>query len=541
RVFTKELQQELLQELIAQYHERGYYFVQVDSHSVHLDLAERKVALEYWITPQRPLILRDVQLANIDSMPSALQKELQERIKTFYDKPYTSEVSQALSEAVIRVMENHGYPLTRLNTESFHLTEGDKGGYSLHLSLELVPGDSVNIAYLQFPRRSQHLQAYLQRVLRFQPGQTYRQEQVERYLQILQRQEFIEKVQKPLLAKDKKGRYFLALQFKEPPSTSLDGIIGYIPPPATATNEKGYFTGLINISIRNLFGGGRKFQVFWQKQDQFSDEFRLNYREPFVLGLPFHTSFGLNRLVRDTTYIEWRYHLDMELPLTEALSAFVVFNRRSVTPDSLASRQLRLPLTTEFFTETGIRWDRRDNPRNPRHGVHFEIGFSIGSQKNKGPLYLLKEDSLPGSVSLRRLRSNLTVYLPTYKNQVLTNHLHLEMVDKNIPEIQQSDQIWFGGATSVRGYRESQFFGEKVFWANSEYRFLLGPIARFFLFVDNAYFTRSFPEKLEKWLLSYGLGLRFSGPLGVVQVDFGLERGAPFQEGKLHFRLINEF
>ncbi|RMF55688.1 MAG: hypothetical protein D6748_14935, partial [Calditrichaeota bacterium] len=33
RVFTKELQQELLQELIAQYHERGYYFVQVDSHS----------------------------------------------------------------------------------------------------------------------------------------------------------------------------------------------------------------------------------------------------------------------------------------------------------------------------------------------------------------------------------------------------------------------------------------------------------------------------------------------------------------------------
>lgn len=339
---------------------------------------------------------------------------------------------------------------------------------------------------------------------------------------------------------DRKGNYFIDLPYEESPSTSLDGIVGYIPPPVNS-EEKGYFTGLVNIGIRNLFGTGRKMFIFWQKPDRFSDEFRLAYREPFVLGLPFHVDFGFNRLVRDTTYIDWKYDARLELPLNETLSAYVKLTSRQVAPDSLASRQLRLPETKSIFTETGIEWDLRDNIRNPKRGIRLEVSFSLGQQRNVGPQYLIEEDSLPKNVTIQKAAADFRFFIPTFKRQVISNRIHGEGVATSGDILREPDLIWFGGATSLRGFREAQFLGERVAWVNSEYRFLLGPETRFFLFVDNGYLYRKTPVFEEKWLTGYGLGMRFTSPLGVLQVEYGLEKGAPFREGKIHFRLINEF
>ena|GEM_PF-2545794 len=541
RVWTPDLQTEIREKILTELRHRGFYFAAVNVGKRQVDSLARTADIEFTVKPGNPLYLNSVTVGNLDSLNGEIRDRLSERLSQFSHQLYTEELSREIFKRIVNVFENNGFPLARVNTDRFEFREGKKNRWLLDLTLRAFPGDSVGIAYLRFPGQQSNLTPYLTRTLHFHPGQRYEEQRITKYVQILRRQEFIKTVQTPQLAKDKKGHFFLNIPFEEAPSTSLDGIIGYIPPPANDPKAKGYFTGLINIGVRNLFGGGRKFQVYWQKQDRFSDEFRLAYREPFVLGLPFHAGVGLNRLVRDTTFIEWKYRLDIDLPLTDVLNAFVRLTSRSVTPDSLASRQLRLPRTGEFTTETGIRWDVRDNPKNPRKGMSLELAFSLGNQKNNGPSYLLKEDSLPGAVTIKRLRTDVEVYLPTFKRQLLANHLHWQAVDNSVAIIRSPDQIWFGGANSVRGFRESQFFGQQVVWVNTEYRFLLGPFARFFLFTDNAYFSRDFPDKVNQWLTSYGLGLRFPGPLGIVQVDFGLEKGTPFREGKLHFRVVNEF
>ncbi|MCB0268530.1 MAG: BamA/TamA family outer membrane protein, partial [Calditrichaeota bacterium] len=160
---------------------------------------------------------------------------------------------------------------------------------------------------------------------------------------------------------------------------------------------------------------------------------------------------------------------------------------------------------------------------------------------NIGPDYLLAEDSLKSSVSLQKMRADLGVFLPTFRNQLIANNFHANFIESNGEVLRLTDQVWFGGATTIRGFREAQFFAKRVFWLNSEYRFLLGPDTRLFVFTDNGYFERESPDNLQKWLTSYGMGLRLTAPLGVMQIDFGLERGAPFREGKLHIRLINDF
>lgn len=548
RLYTSQLPAEIQTRLLEDLKKSGYFFSEIDSSTIRLDSTRSAAFLYLGVATGKRLRLNTITVQNPDSLSAAMQRKISERCEEYRGRYYTELLVNYLFEEIVTILENAGYPLARVRTGEFKLSESDPTTEStrhsewlLDLSLEVLPGDSVQVAYLRFPRQKSNLTTYLQRLLRFQPGQGYEERRVSRYVQTLRRQEFVRQVQEPVLARDQEEKYFLNIEFEETPAVTFDGIIGYIPPPANQAGAKGYFTGLINIGVRNLFGGGRKLQVFWQKQDRLSDEFRLAYREPFLFGLPFHTQLGMNRLVRDTTYIEWKYQVNFEFPINEALSAFVSAASRNVAPDSLASRRLRLPQTASLVSETGIRWDLRDDLQNPRKGLELLLAFSLNRQKNKGPEYLLNEDSLKGSLTQQRVRATFDLFIPTFKRQLLANRFHAELVESRGEALRPPDQVWFGGATTVRGFREAQFFAKRVFWANTEYRFILAPRARFFVFSDNAYFMRDYPDKINQWLNSYGLGLRFEGPLGIFQLDYGLEKGAPFQEGKLHFRLINEF
>ena len=518
----------------------GYYFSKIDSVQSKIDKKRQRIDITIYSMSGEPLRLENISITNKNSL-SGGQIAAVEEIGSFYSgKIYNSALTKSLYEKILNYFENNAYPLARIQTQGFTFLDSDRSEMLIELQLAIEKGDSVTVKYLRFPNGINKSDTYISKLLRFKSGIPYEQNRISRYPQILRRQDFIKSVKEPVLMIDQKGNYLIDIRYEESPSTSLDGIVGYIPPP-TNSEQEGYFTGLVNIGIRNLFGTGRKLFIFWQKQDQYSDEFRLAYREPFVFGLPFHTDFGLNRLVRDTTYIDWKYDIKFELPLNESLSAYLKLTSRQVIPDSLASSSLRLPETKSFFTESGIQWDLRDNVQNPQKGIRLDVSFSLGQQKNVGPQYLIVEDSLPKNVTIQKASADFRLFIPTFKRQVISNHIHGEGVATSGDILRQPDLIWFGGATSLRGFREAQFIGERVAWTNSEYRFLMGPQSRFFFFVDNGYVYRKFPMEEEKWLTGYGLGLRFTSPLGVLQVDFGLAKGTPFREGKIHFRLINEF
>lgn len=539
RVYQPQMLDEISDSFQKFMENNGYYFSKIDSIETETK-KKNQVNIVINAVSGSPLILGKVTITNRDSLSVEQIKQISEISQPYTGSLYTFVRAKSLFEGIIEYFENHGYPLARIQTQDFQFLDSENAKMLLELQLRIIKNDSVQIDYLRFPGSMDQSNTYLARLLRFKPGMPYQQERINRYSQILRRQDFIKSVRNPVLMIDNKDNYFLDMRYEEAPATTLDGIVGYIPPPVNS-EQNGYFTGLVNIGIRNLFGTGRKLFIFWQKQDQYSDEFRLAYREPFVLGLPFHTDVGLYRLVRDTTYIEWKYDAKFELPINESLSAYVKVTSRQVAPDSLASRQLRLPETKSLITESGIEWDIRNNIQNPRTGAHLQVSFSFGRQRNIGPPYLLTEDSLAERVTIQRASADFELFIPTFKRQVLANHIHGEGVTASENVLRLPDMIWFGGATSLRGFREAQFYGERVAWVNSEYRFLLGPQSRFFFFVDNGYFFRDVPDFQEKWLTGYGLGIRFTSPLGALQVDFGLEKGTPFREGKIHFRLINEF
>ena len=78
----------------------------------------------------------------------------------------------------------------------------------------------------------------------------------------------------------------MLINVKEKNTNNFDGIIGYIPP--RTEDEKGYVTGLVNVTLRNIFGTGRAAAVRWQKLDRNSQELELKYLEPWLFGYPFN-------------------------------------------------------------------------------------------------------------------------------------------------------------------------------------------------------------------------------------------------------------
>lgn len=110
------------------------------------------------------------------------------------------------------------------------------------------------------------------------------------------------------------------------------------------------------------------------------------------------------------------------------------------------------------------------------------------------------------------------------------------------------DRFSLGGLNSLRGYREEEFSGDRVFWSNFEYRFLLSSELRAFLFYDLGYFSLKEENPLTHTLdrisgrrVGFGLGLKLDTKLGIYEVDYALGEKDSFSEGKVHFGISNRF
>jgi outer membrane protein insertion porin family len=126
--------------------------------------------------------------------------------------------------------------------------------------------------------------------------------------------------------------------------------------------------------------------------------------------------------------------------------------------------------------------------------------------------------------------------------------VHLGEIRSDEQVVPLNEQFKLGGARSLRGYREEQFHGSRILWANLEYRLLLGRRSWTFLFVDAGhYFHRRWdpleetPQEVSGEKVGYGIGLRMESGLGIIGVDYGLGEGDGLTDGKVHFGLLNEF
>lgn len=521
-------------EVLERIKERGYYFAKVDSIAFFYKEDSTKMDVQVRLTEGDRLKVKDAFIEGLSKDSQNLRAELQTRA----GKDFRYQLLEEDIETIIQHFENRGYPYCKVAISELRIEKSASEGESnIVIKLQVEPGPLVTIGAIEIRGNKQTKDFVVLREININRGEIYSQRKVDKISPRLLKLGYFNWVNPPRLERQRDGTEKLIIELAEGSQNRFDGVIGYNPP---VQNSKGFVTGLIDVSFRNLLGTGRQIEARWERRTSKTQQLRFRYLEPWLAGLPLNAGISFEQLIQDTIYVHRELGLDLRYRFNEHLSFFTQVSRRDVSPDSLGRVIFGLPPSHSINFAAGLTLNTLDYLPNPGKGIFYQTSFEWG-RKN------INDALLPSSsVNQKRLAVDFETYISPWRWQVLAVGLHGRQITSGEEVISITDQYRLGGARTLRGYREEQFRGSRIAWANIEYRYLLNRRSRFFVFLDGGYFFREeFREnakiKIEDGKIGYGLGLRLDTRLGLFGVDYGLGEGDGLSNGKVHISLTNEF
>jgi len=491
------------------------------------------------ITPGPRAILNSFNITGngVDSLLSGV-RGLNFLTGSQYDE---REISSACDDILIH-LEETGYPFAKITITSI------KTGYSpdsttffADVTAQLDPSKKAVISRIEITGNDDTSPDVILREINLKAGDIYQPSRNPRITARLNKLRFFEPVPPPGFYFNERDEGVLTISVKETNTNNFDGVIGYIPP--AQNEETGYLTGLVNINMRNLFGTGRNFSFKWQQLSRNSQELDLSYTEPWFFGLPLSISPRLYQRKQDTLYVDRVIELTAEYFAGENFSLALNFSSRSVIP-TLFERPIFTVFNSTITTGgIGLRYDTRDDPISPTGGINFFSYFSISNKKINGPQEFIRPGQLL-QVNLRKITFDLDFFYEIFNRNIAALGVSVREIQGDL--LEDSDLFRLGGNSTLRGYREEQFRGNRVAWTNIEYRFLLSKRSYLFGFFDTGYYLLTGDEgraitETSAVKNGYGFGMSFETGIGLLSVSYALAAGEGFSDGKIHFGIINQF
>ncbi len=521
-------------EVLERFKNRGYYFAKVDSIAFFYKADSTSMDVLVQISEGDRLKVEDLVIEGLTNDNQNLREELRTRA----GKDFRYQTLEEDIEAVIKYCEDRGYPYCKVTVANPQVEKSDSESESnIAIKLRVEPGTLVTIGAIEIQGNEQTKDYVVTREMGIKVGEIYTQRRIDKIVSRLLKLGYFKWVNPPRLERRLDGADQLIIELAEGSQNRFDGVLGYNPP---VQNSKGFVTGLIDVSFRNLLGTGRQIEARWERRSAKTQQLKFRYVEPWLAGLPLNAGVSFEQLIQDTIYVHRELGLDLRYRFNEHLSFFTQVSRRDVSPDSLGRVIFGLPPSHSINLTAGLTVNTLDYLLNPQKGVYYQTSFEWG-RKN------ISDVALPiNSFNQKRLAVDFETYISPWRWQVLAAALHGRQITSGEEVISITDQYRLGGARTLRGYREEQFRGSRVAWANLEYRYLLNRNSRFFIFFDAGYFFRDeklgdAKLKIEDGKIGYGLGLRLDTRLGLFGIDYGLGEGDGLSNGKVHISLTNEF
>ncbi len=440
---------------------------------------------------------------------------------------------------ILNLYEQKGYTFASISIKNIE-EYSENGTDKIRITIKIDENEKIKIDKISIEGNTTTKDNVIVREISLEDIKSLTKENLLEIKQRLDNTGYFESVEMPKIYKYKNSTV-LQINVKEGNTNTFDGILGYVPP--AQNEESGYFTGLVNLSLRNLFGTGRRIDARFHKEQRETQELEIRYLEPWVLGLPVNISGGFLQRIEDSSYIKRDVSLKTETLLSRKFSVSVLFNAERVIP-TLENNQIYSIFDSRLLaTGVEIKFDSRDYVYNPFSGILYRTSYSVGQKKVYNASSFPNQD-IPGDFTIQKGTVDLDFYHSFFKRQSLLLSVH--GVEIRSPRFETADLFRLGGNRSVRGYRESQFLASRVGWSNVELRYSLTRKSFGAVFYDFGYYLRPADEiaqipSQEAFIFGYGLGIRIETALGMFGVSYALGRGDSILEGKVHFGLVNDF
>jgi outer membrane protein insertion porin family len=517
----------------------GYFNPSFEESGVEFSTDSQTVTIKLNIDEGEPTVIRDVIFSATDSSfldyYNSAFNYLKEEIFNLY------EIENIISD-ILAELENDGFPFASVEIQSVYLYEdstNDSQLADIYLLLDVAKKSTID--KIEVTGNTSTKDYVIVRELRIEPGEVYSQEKVENLPNRLNKLRFFDPVPAPNFYLNSENYGVLQIKVTERNTNNFDGVIGYTPP--QNDNETGYVTGLVNITLRNIFGTGRAATISWQKLTPVSQELQLKYLEPWLFGYPFNLNADLFQRIQDSSYVQRIIGGGIEYLATEDFSATAFISAEQVIPSVREVPVFTAYNSSSLTTGVGLKIDLRDDPVATLSGFIFETSYSYSRKTIDGPAEYITE-STETEINLQRLAAGFGAFFEIFPRNVLA--LKVNGRELSGPFFEQSDLWRFGGIKTVRGYRDDQFLASRCAWTNLEYRLMLSIRTYAFLFFDSGYYRLDpIPEigiqQGENFIFGYGIGIALDTAIGTLGVSFAFADGDTFSEGKIHFGIINEF
>ncbi|HMK59679.1 MAG TPA: outer membrane protein assembly factor BamA [Dissulfurispiraceae bacterium] len=317
------------------------------------------------------------------------------------------------------------------------------------------------------------------------------------------------------------------------------------------------FRGFLDITYKNLFGMNRQI-TFRTEMSTLTRRFILQYFEPLVFGhdLAFKAQFlreykkEMNFDTGDINYRLNRYSATagVEKKLTDKIKGelyFVLDNVKTydVKPDIILTREDTGSLLISGV-KTGLIYDSRDNPVNPRSGTLAGITYKIATAM------LLSE------TDFNKIQMYANKYVGLGKHVVVAVSLRGGAAKgfSGTSELPLVERFFLGGRTTVRGYAQDTLGpkgtdnnptgGNAFLMGNMEFRFDVWKGFGLVTFLDwGNVWQKTEQVTFNDIKYTTGLGLRYNTPVGPLSVDYGykLNRRTGESKGEIHFSVGQSF
>ncbi|MFH2004666.1 MAG: BamA/TamA family outer membrane protein [Bacteroidota bacterium] len=481
------------------------------------------------ITEGKKYLINEI---TIDDTTLVNHSPLIRELNLLSQQPLNETSISSISEKILKHYSDEGYIFAQVKLQGFKKIFEDENEIQTELNFTVIPKRRSVINKIEIEGNDLTDANIIIREIRIKEEDTFNQALADKITKRLRRLSIFSRVNMPEYFIDQDGKGTLTLSITEGNTKSYDGIIGYIP--AASAREKGYFSGLVNVSFRNLFGTMRAFSLKWQQVSRASQDLEINYFEPWLFGLPINLYSSFFQRKQDSTYVQRNVGVRSEVLVSEFLSFNLTINSERVIPSAEKTIAL-LNNSSSISIGGGMKYDTRDDFFFPNEGLifrtdYFYIRKAISEQTT----------SANTTIDLRKIVADFDYYQPTFSNQIFTVGLHGRELRGNGYDL--SDLFRLGGTNTLRGYEENQFSGSRLLWMNTEYRLLLADKNFVFVFLDVGYYYRNIMnENLSKLKYGYGLGVAVDSPLGILKVNYALGEGDSISKGKIHFGIINAF
>lgn len=538
-LFSQEQLDLDVRNIITNYQKEGFIECEIDKLVKYYNFDSSKIDLSIGIKEGSKILIGEIIIEGNKIIPKSVLEKLMDT------EPGKVLKQETLNQDIVQILnyyEEKGYTFAAITVKDV-IKYSDSGKEKLRIFISIQENEQVRIDNIIIEGNTSTNSNVILRELRIEKNSYITRDKISNIRRTLENLGYFESVEEPKIYKYKNSTV-LVIKVKEGNTNTFDGIVGYIPP--SQQEDNGYFTGLVNLSLRNLFGTGRRLDARWQKEVKNTQELEMKYLEPWVLNFPVNINFSFLQRIQDSTYIKRDFQLKADALLSKYFTASFTGGVERVIPSidfSLISPYYTIFDSRVLSSGFEIRLDTRDYVYNPTRGFLYKTSYTIGQKIIYNASSYPGQD-IPADFTVQRGMIDLDIYYSFFKRQSILLSLHAGEVLS--PKFENADYFRFGGNRTVRGYREEQFLASRIAWSNIELRYSLSRKSFASLFYDFGYYRRPKDEiaktdEIKDFIFGYGLGLRVETALGIFGISYALGKGDSMLEGKIHFGIVNDF